>query len=202
MKAFTYLTAVVFAVVAIGVSLMNGLPNLQPVRTYGSQPLRFEAAFPAGLAGKLQGSLPVPGLALFAAGPYVGGTTFAIMGVERSALSASGTNNNGGAYFYTTYFPIQPGPTTTHFAGGFKTVREPVRCGGYQIREVQVNLQTGSPPVSGASSESGSIKPPSLCWVSEVVSGHGLRWYVSGVAPTGSIIEQFVDSFKPLVANR
>jgi hypothetical protein len=150
---------VVFAVVAVGVSLMNGLPNLQSVRTYGPQPLRFETVFPAGLAGKLQGSLPVPGLELFAAGPYAGGTKFAIMGVERSVLSASGTNNNGGAYFYTTYFPIQPGPTTRHFAGGFKTVREPVSCGGYEMREVQVNLQTGCPPVSGASSESGSIKP-------------------------------------------
>jgi hypothetical protein len=200
-KAFAYLTVVVLAVIAIGVSLVTGLPNLQPVRTYGSEPLRFEVAFPAGLVGKLQGSLPVPGLALFAAGPYTSGTTFAIMGVDRSALRASGTNHNGGAYFYTTYFPIQPGPTSTYFAGGFKTVREPVRCGAYRPRYVQVNLQTGSPPSSGAGSESGAIRLPNLCWVSEVVSGHGLKWYVSGVTPTSSIIEQFVDSFKPLGAS-
>jgi hypothetical protein len=116
----TMFIVTVLAVIGIGVSLVNGLPNLQLVRAYGSQPLRFEAAFPAGLAGKLQGSLPVPGLALFAGGPYASGTTFAIMGVDRSALPASGSTINGGSYFYTTYFPIQPGPTTTHFAGALR----------------------------------------------------------------------------------
>jgi hypothetical protein len=34
------------------------------------------------------------------------------------------------------------------------------------------------------------------------VSGHRLKWFVSGVAPTQAIVEQFVDSFKPLVASR
>jgi energy-converting hydrogenase Eha subunit A len=120
MKAFAMLTTVVLVVIAVGVSLVNGLPNLQPARTYGSQSLRFEAAFPTGVAGRLEGSLPVPGLALYAAGPYASGTTLAIMGVDPSALSGRGTNNNGGAYFYTTYFPIQPGPTITHLARGLQ----------------------------------------------------------------------------------
>jgi hypothetical protein len=49
MKAFAMLTAAVVVAIAIGVSLVSGLPAAPALRFYGSPPLRFEAAFPSAL---------------------------------------------------------------------------------------------------------------------------------------------------------
>jgi hypothetical protein len=200
-KAFAYLTVVVLTIIAVGVSLVNGLPNLPPLRTYGSAPLRFEAAFPTSL-GKVQASLPVPGLVLYAAGIDTR-SAFIVEGIEPSRLSAIGTRNNGGGYT-SMYLPIEKGPTTTSFAGGFKIVREAVRCGAFRLRYVQklTAAQTESPSIAATDSLTNSTKAPHVCWLGETVSGHGLRWFVSAGASTASTAEQFVDSFKPLVASR
>lgn len=62
MRAFAILTAAVFVAIGIGVALVSGLPNQLPVlRTYGSAPLRFEAAFPASV-GRPKVQVPVNGL--------------------------------------------------------------------------------------------------------------------------------------------
>ena len=203
MKAFAYLTVVVLAVIGIGVSLVNGLSSLPPLRTYGSPPLRFEAAFPTSLVSKIVASLPVPGLALYATWSFAHGTAFSVEGIDSSALPSGSTSNGDGGYIYSTHLPVEKGPTTTSFAEGFKTVRGGVRCGRSHTRYVQ-NLtaaQTKSPWIAAIDPLTSATKAAYLCEISEVVSGHGLKWVVTGVASTQSMVEQFVDSFKPLGAS-
>ena len=74
-----------------------------------------------------------------------------------------------------------------------------VRC-PYGVRFPSL-VQPSRPSASEPQPSSQPNQTTTLCGISEVVSGHGLKWFVSGVAPTGSIIEQFVDSFKPIVAS-
>jgi hypothetical protein len=203
-KAFASLTVVVLAVVAVGVSLVNGLPNLPPLRSYGAPPLRFEAAFPTSVVGKVEASLPVPGLALYAAWSSARGTAFSVEGIDSSALPGSSTSNNGGGYIYSTYLPVEKGRTAISFAEGFKTVRGSVGCGRTRTRYVQklTAAQTKSPWIAAIDPLTSATKVAYLCEISEVVSGHGLKWVVTAVAATQSTVEQFVDSFKPLAATQ
>ena len=202
MRAFAYLTVVVLAVIGVGVSLVNGLPELPPLRTYGSSPLRFEAAFPTSL-GRVRASLPLPGLALYAAGKISRGSAFFVYVIDPHV--STGNSNNGGGYLFTTLDPIESGPTTTVVVGGFKADREAVHCGDVHLRYVQKlaaaveKVASGSSPMADLVTD--SSKAEHLCEDAEVVSGHGVQWIVAGAAPTASTAEQFVDSFKPLVAS-
>jgi hypothetical protein len=76
----------------------------------------------------------------------------------------------------STYLPIENGPTTTSFAGGFKTLRAMAHCGTLRAYSVQVTLQARSGSPSVTSSAVTSAKVPHLCWISEAVFGHGLKW--------------------------
>ena len=164
-----------------------------------SAPLRFEAAFPTSGVSKVQASVAVPGLALYTAWSFARGTTFSVEGIDESLMATSNTSSS----FISNTPPIENGPPTTYFADGFKTVRSAVRCGAFRPRYIQklTAAQSQAPWIAATDVLTLSTKPTYLCGISEVVSGHGLQWVVTGVAATQSTAEQFVDSFKPLVTS-
>ncbi len=81
----------ILAVIGVGVALVSGLPNAPAQRTYGSAPLRFEAAFP-GAVGQPVVRVPDYGLVFTLACSNT--DLISIDGVDMSAVSS-----NGGGYF-------------------------------------------------------------------------------------------------------
>jgi hypothetical protein len=205
----------VLAVIGIGVGVVGGLPAIAPLRTYGTSPLRFQAAFPSGLVGTVRVSSSTPGLAYYAAGTTESRFMFAVSGIDFTLLgnNGGGYSNFNGADLTSSYLVLPVSlkqAKTTSTSGNYTTTRFRVRCGKAHVwvpsrHEVtgtsHVAIGTnGSYAVGGVSSAplTETARTAYVCEESEVVQGNQDIWSVSAVSGTPQLAKQFVESFKPL----
>ena len=177
MKAFAILTAAVLVVISVGVALVSGLPNPPVLRTYGTAPLRFEAAFPSAV-GQPVVREPDHGF-LFALACSKNGVV-SVNGVDMSAVGSDG----GGFFSYTSFCPLarlelSPAPKggTISTTGEYSTLRTAVVCKSFIV---------------------GPTQAVHLCQGSESASARAVSWTVEVYGPTRQVVEQFLKSFKPL----
>ncbi|MFZ2057018.1 MAG: hypothetical protein WAV54_06390 [Acidimicrobiales bacterium] len=173
----------VLVVMGVGVALMSGLPSQPPVlRTYGSPPLRFEAAFPSAV-GRPVVREPDSGFLFTLACSK--SEVVSVNGVDMSAVGS-----NGGQFFsYTSFCPLARlevslpslagrSITTT---GEYSTLRTALVCKSFLLRPTQA---------------------VHLCQGGESIFTLGVNWDVEIYGPTPRVVEQFLRSFKPLpIAN-
>jgi len=201
------MTAVVLAVIAMGVGIVSGLAIPPPLKAYGVPPLRFEAAFPTSLVGKPQVETPQVGLALYFAGFARREIDFVVFSIDPSLLGNNGGDflNKGGEFLIPPAPSTGAGPTTTTVSDGYRTVRVLVRCGTFKLRYVQklTDVTLTTPVVAMTTAAVGATGPaPYRCYDSEIVSGRGAFWSVYAAAPTLQAAQEFVDSFRPFIASK
>jgi len=176
MRAFALLTVTVLAVIAIGVALVNGLPNPSPVlRTYGSPPLRFEAAFP-NQGVPLRTLTPWQGFRVV--GTCTRSASFVVTGVDLAAIGG-GPGERG----YCPELPVgikqRVGPPSRSPSDNVAPANG-VRC-GYPLRILGRVMRA--------------------CVGSMFIREDGLVWVANAYAPTRQVVQQFLKSFKPLSAS-
>jgi hypothetical protein len=171
-KAFAYVTAVVLAVIGIGVGIVGGLPAASPtVRTFGHGLLGFSVAFPTKCTGSPHLGVG-PGSVSYLASDCSSGYAALVSGVL-SSDAAKGPQPSL-VLLQTRFGPrIGIGSTTTQ--DGMTITSWSPMCG----------------PSSGSSYSS--------CLDVLIVREDGVVWNVSAISPGSnpSVVEAFLKSFHP-----
>jgi hypothetical protein len=172
------LTAAVLAVIGIGVAFVSGLPNAPVLRTYGSGPLQFQAAFPSAVGGPIVRE-PAYGFLFVLACSDI--ELVSLDGVDVSAVGSNG----GAISSYSSSCPLArlevsppslAGGTVTT-TGGYSTLRTALVCKDFLLRPTQA---------------------VHLCQGGETFLARGVDWDVEVYGPTRQLVEQFLKSFRPL----
>lgn len=173
MRAFAYLTAMLLALIGIGVGLVGGVPYVSPpMKSYGVGEMRFVAAFPSLTGGSFFASASSGTLTSYDAWNYSGGDYLYDASVV--VISLSDPEGSRLARMYSgelKYYRTQ----TSNRAGAVTIASEP-RC------------QVGTPGIAR-----------NACSAIEVVRSPNLFWFVRAVseADDPQVAVAFVNSFTP-----